>query len=185
MNTTSRPENDARHPPLHPLLGSRFSPTAFDEAHVISAEQEASLLEAARWAPSAGNAQPWAFHVRRRGEVGHAELVARLLGGAARWGPTASALVVNIAHRTVDDSDLPYSEFADYDLGQAVAHLTIQAVAAGLACRQFRSFDLDGLTADLGVAAGWAVVSMTAIGRPAVEAPGDRTRRSAADLRWG
>lgn len=171
-----------RVPRLHPLLATRYSPLQFDPTHEMSVADEEALLEAARWAPSAGNSQPWMFHLCRRGAPGHALLVDRLAGGAARWGPQAAALVVNLSHRTVEDSDLPYSDFSDYDLGQAVAHMTIQASAMGLACRQFRAFDLDGLTADLRVPPGWAIVSMTAIGR-APQAPALRDRRPPGDLR--
>jgi hypothetical protein len=90
--------------------------------------------------------------------------------------------VVNLAHRTVEDTEWQYSEFADYDLGQAVAHMTIQATAMGLSCRQFRAFDRDRLAHDLTVPAGWSVVSMTAIGR-ALDTGPCRQRRSLEDLR--
>jgi nitroreductase len=168
---------------LHPLLRGRFSPLRFDTGHVLTEEDVDLLLEAARWAPSAGNSQPWAFVVARRGEPEHEVLVRRLAPSSRRWAPDASALAVNLAHRSVDDSGLPYSEFADYDLGQAVAHLTLQASAMGLSCRQFRAFDADGLTADLHVAPGWAVVTMTAIGVPLDDVPPERERRTVADLR--
>ncbi|WP_188780748.1 nitroreductase family protein [Marmoricola endophyticus] len=54
---------------LHPLLAGRGSPTAFDGAAEVTDEEAATLLEAARWAPSAGNSQPWAFVLARRGTV--------------------------------------------------------------------------------------------------------------------
>lgn len=166
-----------------PLLRSRYSPLRFDRDHELAEAQLEVLLEAARWAPSAGNSQPWAFHPRRRGEQGHATLVEHLAGSSRRWAPDASALVVNLARREVDESGMPYSEFADYDLGQAVAHMTLQAQAMGLACRQFRAFDLDALEAALGVSPGWHVLTMTAIGVAATAAPGGRERRSLIDLR--
>src|SRR3954469_3522112 len=103
---------------LHPLLRGRFSPLRRDPRHALTAVDVDLLLEAARWAPSAGNSQPWAFVVARRGEPQHDVLVGRLAPSTRRWAPEASALVVNIAHRTVEDSELTYSEFADYDLGQ-------------------------------------------------------------------
>ena len=168
-------------PAIHPLLGARFSPLAFDPAHLLTDRDMVLLLEAARWAPSAGNSQPWGFVAARRGEPRHETLVPLLAPSSRRWAPSASALVVNLAHRRVDDSDLPYSEFADYDLGQAVAHLTLQASALGLACRQFRAFDLDGVAASIGLADGWDVVSMTAVGRPAEEQP-PRERRDVVRL---
>ena len=126
---------------LHPLLAERLSPAVFDPEHEAAAEDVETLLEAARWAPSAGNAQPWAFLVGRRGEPVHARLVRHLAGSSAGWAPSASVLVANLAHRFVEGTDWEFSEFALYDLGQAVAHMTIQAQALGLRARQFRAFD--------------------------------------------
>ena len=127
--------------PLHPLLAERWSPAVFDAEHEATAEDVETLLEAARWAPSAGNAQPWAFLVGRRGDPVHGRLVRHLAGSSAGWAPSASMLVANLAHRFVEDTDWEYSEFALYDFGQAVAHMTIQAQALGLRARQFRAFD--------------------------------------------
>lgn len=168
---------------LHPLLSSRSSPTSFDPEHTLGEADVDLLLEAARWAPSAGNSQPWAFFPARREEAGHAVLARHLAPSARRWALSASALIVNIARRRVDDTELAYSEFADYDLGQAVAHLTIQAQAMGLACRQFRAFDLDALSDELRLAAGWDVVSMTAVGRRIDAADAPRVRRDLTALR--
>lgn len=170
-------------PTILPVLRGRVSPLAFDPTHPLTDEEVAQQLEAARCAPSAGNSQPWAFHVGRRSQPGHEALVARLAGSSARWAPEASALIVKIAHHEVEDSGMEFTEFADYDLGQAVAHVTIQAHAMGLACRQFRAFDVDGLTSDLPVAAGWQIRTMTAVGRPAAHDhfPA-RTRRPLSDL---
>src|SRR5690242_10237919 len=123
---------DERPPRLHPLLATRSSPLLFDLDHELTAADEEVLLEAARWAPSAGNSQPWLFHFRRRGTPGHDALVARLAPSSSRWAPAAGALVVNLAHATVEDTDWQYSEFSHYDLGQAVAHMTVQASAMGL-----------------------------------------------------
>ena len=144
------------------------------------------LLEAARWAPSAGNSQPWAFVAARRDEPAHARITRHLAGSSGAWAPTASVLMLNLAHRFVEDSDLEYSEFALYDLGQAVAHLTVQAESMGLAARQFRAFDKEALEAEFGVGNGWELVSMTALGRalPVGEESRRQPRRPASDLRW-
>lgn len=88
---------------LHPLLSSRWSPTTFDAAHELTDTEVALLLEAARWAPSAGNSQPWAFIVGCRGDDTHERLVRHLAGSSARWAPTASLLVANLSHRYVED----------------------------------------------------------------------------------
>lgn len=91
--------------------------------------------------------------------------------------------MVALTRRYVDDTDMIYSEFADYDLGQAVAHLSIQAQAMGLATHQFRAFDLESLTEELCPQPGWAIVSMIAVGEAADELPAVRKRRSTAELR--
>lgn len=166
---------------LHPLLASRYSPIEFRPDRAVLDHELELLLEAARWAPSAGNSQPWAFHAARPGEAGHDRLLRYLAPSSARWAPAAGLLVVTLAHQTVGDSDLEYSEFSDYDLGQAVAHLTLQAQALGLSARQFRAFDREALTADLAPAPGWQIRTMIAVGAPA-NAAGDRPRRSVEDL---
>ncbi len=180
-------------PALHPLLASRWSPTTFDGSADADPEEVASVLEAARWAPSAGNAQPWAFLVGRRGDPVHATMVAHLARSSARWAPLAGFLVVNLAHRFVEDTDWEYSEFSTYDLGQAVAHMTIQAQSLGLYSRQFRAFDKAALTAAFEVPAHWEVTTMTAFGRlqpgstppePVPAAAASRTRRELTDITW-
>lgn len=169
--------------PVHPLLASRFSPLLFDPARTVTEADVDLLLEAARWAPSAGNSQPWAYFVARRDEPEHKRIVRHLARSSARWAPTASLLIVTMAHRYVEDTDWAYSDFADYDLGQSVAHLTLQAHAMNLACRQFRAFDLEALTTDLNPGPGWHIVSMIAAGTPAEDPPPTRARRTTQDLR--
>jgi nitroreductase len=178
---------------LHPLLAGRWSPTTFDPASEVSPADVELLLEAARWAPSAGNSQPWAFVVGRRGDDAHRRLVRHLAGSSARWAPTASLLVANLSHRFVEGTDWEHSEFALYDLGQAVAHMTMQARALGLHVRQFRAFDRAGIAVEFGVPGHWEVTTLSAVGRvPGAggagepPAPGDagRGRRPLDDLRW-
>jgi hypothetical protein len=102
---------------LHPLLAGRWSPTRFDPTHEIAPDQVEVLLEAARWAPSAGNSQPWAFIIARRGTAEHTRLVRHLAGSSGAWAPSASLLVANLSHRFVEDTDWEFSEFSVYDLG--------------------------------------------------------------------
>ncbi|WP_410051019.1 nitroreductase family protein [Acidiferrimicrobium sp. IK] len=179
---------------LHPLLSARRSPARFDSSDEVSDEALDALLEAARWAPSAGNSQPWSFIFARRGADTRRRVEHHLANSSRAWAPAAALLVVNLAHRWVEDTDWELSEFALYDLGQAVAHMTIQAQALGMACRQFRAFDREGLTAEFEVPQHWQVVSMTAVGRPQADpdaavatpaGPEPRSRRPARDLMWG
>jgi nitroreductase len=177
--------------PLHPLLARRWSPTVFDESYDAGAAEVESLLEAARWAPSAGNSQPWAFITARRGDAVHPRLLRHLAPSAARWAPTASILVVNLCRRYVEDTDWEFSEFALYDLGQAVAHMTVQAQSLRLFARQFRAFDRAGLAAEFAVPGHWQVTSMSAFGRlpagtatPEPETAPSRWRRSLSEIAW-
>ena len=120
--------------PVHPLLAERWSPRGFDRAHEIGDEALAALLEAARWAPSAQNSQPWRFLVARRAEPAHDRLFAALAPGNQAWAGRASALIL-VAARTADD-DGRAQPWALYDTGQAVAALVTQAQADGLAVHQ-------------------------------------------------
>ena len=183
------------NPSLHPLLAGRWSPARFDAAHEISQDEIEVLVQAARWAPSAGNSQPWAFIVARRGTAEHTRLARHLAGSSALWAPGASLLVANLSHRFVEDTDWEFSEFSIYDLGQAVAHMSIQAQALGLHMRQFRAFDRDGIAKEFAVPEHWEVATLGAIGRAApgpgrTSAPDDnveapvRVRRGLDDILW-
>jgi nitroreductase len=164
---------------------ARWSPIDWDPTHTLDDGTTDLLLEAARWSPSAGNSQPWSFVTARRGDAVHTALLPTLAASARRWAPAASLLVVNVCHRYVEGTDWDYSEFAEYDLGQSVAHLTLQAHALGLHSRQFRAFDRARVEAVLGLPRHWVAMTMTAVGRAAPDAePSGRLRRPLSDLRW-
>jgi nitroreductase len=173
---------------LNPLLRQRRSTRAFDPGHVLADADLASLLEAARWAPSAGNSQPWSFLVGRRGSATHAGFVDLLAPSTRRWAPSASVLVFTLHQTAYDDGegrDLVYSDYAAYDLGQAVAHLTVQAAHLGLSTHQFAAFDHDRLAEEAGVPAHWQVTTGVAVGRAVESEVGPRTRRPLAEIDFG
>ncbi len=179
--------------PVLPLLRRRWSPRVWDPDHQIDDEQLGALIEAARWAPSAGNSQPWSFVVAPRGSADHDLLVTRLAGSSRRWAPDASALVVTLCQQHVEGTDWGYSDYAAYDLGQAVAHLTIQAQSMGLHTRQFAAFDHRGVAVDFAVPDHLEVTTMIAVGAvpagvasvsPAYGGAEPRERRDADDLVW-
>ncbi|RNI25333.1 nitroreductase family protein [Flexivirga caeni] len=178
-------------PEVHPALRRRFSPVRFDPDAIVTAAQLDTLLQAAGNAPSAGNSQPWSFIVGRRGDEVHDRIVQYLARSSTAWAPGASLLVVNLAHVRVEDTDnWEYSEFARYDLGQAVAHMTIQGLVLGLDAHQFRAFDRDAVAAEFDVPGHWEVTSMTAFG-VAAHAPGEiaspgtsRERAEIDEITW-
>jgi nitroreductase len=149
--------------PVHPLLAERWSPRAFDRAHELDDAALTALLEAARWAPSAANSQPWRFLVTRRGEEAHSRLFAALSPGNRTWAGTASALVL-VAARTAGDDGAP-QPWALYDTGQAVAALVTQAQADGLAVHQMGGFDTAAVRAEFGLGDALTPVVVVAVGR--------------------
>ena len=115
-------------------MRSRWSPSIFDATHVLTVDQLRVLLLAAQWAPSCGNAQPAAFVVAERGSPSHEVLTRHLSRGNAGWVPRASAVLVVAAQLAPDeDGEGGYKpHHAEYDAGQAAAHVTLQARAMGL-----------------------------------------------------
>jgi nitroreductase len=148
---------------VHPLLAQRWSPRGFDPEHVLSDADLHLLLEAARWAPSSNNSQPWRFVVSRRGDAVHPRLVKHLVPGNQLWAPQASALLLAAAATVRDDGKV--LGHAWYDTGQAVAHLSIQAGALGLAVHQMGGFDRDGVRAEFDLPAHVEPIAMVAVGR--------------------
>jgi nitroreductase len=174
-------------PEILPVLRERRSVRSYDERHVLATSELASLLEAARWAPSAGNSQPWAFLVGRRDDAAHRSFVPLLAPSVRRWAPAASALVFSL-HQvgTGPEADaLTYSDYAAYDLGQAVAQLCVQAGALGLSCHQFAAFDHEGMAELAGVPAHWSVTTGIAIGRGLVSELAPRERRPLSSIAYG
>jgi nitroreductase len=168
---------------LAETLPHRWSPTAWDGTHVIATADVERLVEAARWSPSAGNSQPWSCVTGRRDDGLHRVRVPRLGGRSGRGAPGAARGVVNVCHRYVEGTDWDSSEFAEYDLGQSVAYLTLQAHTMGLSTRQFRAFDRDAVQRALALPDHWVAMTMTANGRPVGAAPADgRIRRPLADV---
>ena len=142
-------------PDLHPLLAARWSPRGFDDSHELRQADLASMLEAARWAPSGGNAQPWRFVVGRRDDPAYKRIFTALTDDDQRWAGRASAL---IAAGHLHGAD-------PYDLGQSVAHLGVQAVALGLHTRQVLDFDASALHAELELPADLRLHAVVAAGR--------------------
>lgn len=149
--------------PIHPLLASRASTRAFTPGVDLTEGQVTALLEAARWAPSAGNTQPWRFLLARRDTGEFKRVLETLNSGNRDWAGQASALLVAV--RTDANAKGPLSH-AMYDLGQAMAHLTFQAAAEGLTVRQMGGFNAAALAAEFELAEPLVPTVVVAIGVP-------------------
>ena len=147
---------------LTDVLESRWSPRAFDREEVLDEKRLGPAFEAARWTPSSGNSQPWSFVVGFRGDEVFTTIVATMASGNQVWAEHAAVVVANIAS-VVDAEGNPQSH-AIYDLGQAVAHFTVQATAEGLMVHQMSGFDAQALGRELGIESSQRVVTLMAVG---------------------
>ncbi len=151
--------------PIHDLLARRWSPRAFAE-RPIEADKVRSLFEAARWAPSSNNEQPWRFIVASRDdEPQWNRLLACLLEGNRKWVFRAPVLILSVASLKFAD-DLKPNRHAMHDTGMAVENLVLQAAALGLVAHQMAGFDVEKARADLKIPDGYEPVAMIAIGYP-------------------
>lgn len=148
--------------PILELLAGRFSTRVFDSDATIDEDALASALEAARWSPSANNTQPWRFLVTRRGSAEFARVFETLRDFNKAWAGDASVLIVATATTTTEDGATMH--FAQYDTGQAVAHLTVQAAAEGLATHQMGGFDRAAVKAAFELPENIAPLTVIAVG---------------------
>lgn len=156
------PNREGEQAPIHPVLAARYSPRAWS-ADDVGDDDLASLLEAARWAPSWGNVQPARYVVVRRGTPEHERLAALLSRGNRAWAPAAPVLLLGCAVTAKDDGTP--NDYALHDLGQATAHLTFEAAARGLHVHQMAGFDADAVHAAFGLPADTTVATVVAVGR--------------------
>ena len=149
--------------PIMSELQERYSPRAYDPQATLDPEVWGSMFEAARWSPSSSNSQPWSFVLALRGTELFDAIVERLSSGNQGWAQNASGLVVNIVeHETADGKAQRWSE---YDLGQAVAHFSVQAAHLGVAVHQMGGFDRAALAQYLGLESRLSPHVVMAVGR--------------------
>jgi nitroreductase len=138
MRAALRPAPTTR--PILEVLAGRWSSRAIDPDQPVSRAQLAVLLEAARWAPSSGNVQPWRYLVFDA-EVPEARAQARdCLRRGNVWAHRAPVLLLSLVDRCWPDSTDP-NPSALHDVGAASLSLVLQAMAEGLVAHQMAGFD--------------------------------------------
>jgi nitroreductase len=165
--TTTANSRTADHA-IDPLFLKRWSPRAFT-GEAISGAQLMALFEAARWAPSCFNSQPWRFVYARRGTPFWPRLLGLLNDFNQSWAKNAAALVILVSKTTLlprgADAEVP-SHTHSLDAGAAWACLALQATLAGWAAHGMAGFDIPRAATELGVPPGYRVEAAIAIGRP-------------------
>jgi nitroreductase len=125
--------------PVHDLIRHRWSPRAFSDKPV-DREILASLFEAARWAPSSNNEQPWAYFVATKDNAeDFAKMVGVLVEFNADWAKNAPVLLLAVSRLKFPNANPNRNAF--YDTGAATALLSVEATARGLAVHQMAGFD--------------------------------------------
>lgn len=153
---------------IDPLFLERWSPRAFTDEVISEAELKA-LFEAARWAPSSYNSQPWRFVYARRGTSHWQALLGLLNAFNQSWAKNAAALVVIVSKETMavpGQADEVPSYSHSFDAGAAWANLALQAVRLGWQAHGMVGFDRERALSELKVPAGYRVEAAVAIGKP-------------------
>jgi nitroreductase len=153
--------------PIDPLFLQRWSPRAFTGATMPEYEL-LTILDAARWAPSAFNSQPWRFIYARRDTEHWPRLLGLLSERNQAWARNASVLVILISKTTMlprgAETEVP-SWSHSFDAGAAWCSLALQAHLSGWAAHGMAGFDRERAAAELGVPDGYRVEAAIAIGK--------------------
>ena len=164
---TSPVDVDSFRQPDHssaPIFHRRWSPRAMS-GEMLSASETSTLFEAARWAPSCFNEQPWRFLYARPGTSHWDKFFDLMVEGNQRWAKNAALLVVVISRETFERNDTP-SPTHSYDAGAAWQNFALQGSKNGLVVHGMAGFDYDAAREKLGVPHGYRVEAMIAVGKP-------------------
>jgi nitroreductase len=151
--------------PVHDFIAERWSPRAFSDKPVAPDVLQ-SLFEAARWAPSSSNEQPWAYMAATKDDAENfAKLVSALVPSNVTWAQHAPVLALAVAELAFAKSGTP-NRNAQYDVGAASAWLTVEATSRGLFVHQMGGYDHDKARQVFQIPAGWEPIAAMAIGYP-------------------
>ena len=151
--------------PIHELIRRRWSPRAF-ASRPVEPEKLASLFEAARWAPSSFNGQPWHYIVATKDdEAGFAHLLNCLRPQNIQWAQHAPVLILAVAQLAISAERGP-NRHAFHDVGLANENLVLQAVALGLVSHQMAGFFPDKARETFDIPEGYEALTAIAVGYP-------------------
>ncbi len=145
-----------------PAIHERWSARSFD-GREVSSSVLTKVFEAARWAASSNNEQPWRWVVGRRGDGTWEKIYETLVGFNKTWAHRAPVLMVGAAAMRFSKNGAE-NRFALYDLGAASSYLTLEAAALGLTTHQMGGFNQEAVRQALGIPAEYAVGAVIALG---------------------
>jgi nitroreductase len=151
--------------PVIQYLGRRWSPRAFAEGRPVERAKILTMIEAARWAPSCFNEQPWRYLVFDGSDPDALERARGCLVEGNAWALKAPVLMISVAHEVFAKTGQP-NRTAEHDVGLASENLVVQAVALGLAAHQMAGFDLDRARSEFAIPDAFTPMAMIAVGYP-------------------
>jgi nitroreductase len=150
---------------INEVLANRRSPRSLDATAVLSKDEILAVLEAARWAPSAFNGQPWRFFVGQRSDEVFAQILDSLAPFNQGWAFRSSALIL-VAGLPAREDGTPNKGYL-YDCGLAAAQMVVETHHRGLVAHQMTGFDPEKAVQNLGIDASLIPVAVIAIGKQA------------------
>ncbi|MEY5023567.1 MAG: hypothetical protein RL569_480 [Actinomycetota bacterium] len=160
MTKIQKPANTSV--PISELLANRWSPRVYDPTHVMTQEQVTRLAEAARWAASGNNAQPWRFAFTLRGEELFEKISAGMLSGFnASWAPHASLYVLAFADKQRADGTEIDRHASYFNNALATSQLVFEAEAMGLKAHYMGGVLHDEILKLVGVEDAWLTCVIT------------------------
>ncbi|MBI5450098.1 MAG: nitroreductase family protein [Gammaproteobacteria bacterium] len=153
--------------PINEMLAQRWSPRAFDGTRALTSQQILALCEAARWAPSSSNEQPWRFILCDRYADPSAWLQAcAVLKPANQVWATQAAMLVLVCALPLSAANNALNRWCDYDAGAAAFSLCLQASTMGLAAHQMGGFDAGAAHTSFAIPDDVHCLAMIAVGYP-------------------
>jgi nitroreductase len=149
--------------PINPLILNRWSPRAMT-GEDLDNEEIMSLFEAARWAPSSYNNQPWRFIYAKRNTEHWERMFSLLADGNKSWAKNSALLVVVISRKNFEFNEKPARTY-QFDAGSAWENLALEAFSRGLVAHGMQGFDYDKARIDLVIPDDFEVMAMIAIGK--------------------
>ena len=151
--------------PVQDLIRDRWSPRAFSDKAIAPADL-CSLFEAARWAPSSSNEQPWAFIVApKHDHANFTKALQPLVEFNVNWAKHAAVLGFAVSELAFAKNKAP-NRNAQYDTGASMALLSIEAVSRGILVHQMAGFDPDTAREVFAIPASWDAIAAFAMGYP-------------------
>ncbi len=149
--------------PINDMIRQRWSPLAFSN-RLVEQELLCSVLEAARWAASSYNEQPWSFIIATKdNEAEFERLLSCLAEGNQEWARNAPVLMLSVARLHFERNGVE-NRHAFHDVGAAAATLAIQAAALGLFIHQMAGFNVEKTRELFSIPAGYEPVAAIALG---------------------